>query len=50
MKREPIFGANAKAFFVQAAVAVAVVLLLKWATDGWLLELVRSGVDALIGP
>lgn len=35
-RKEPIFGANAKPFFIQAAVAVVVLCLANWFLRPWL--------------
>lgn len=45
MKREPIFGSNAKAFFIQAAVGIAVVLLLNYFARPWLTEMARTYIN-----
>jgi hypothetical protein len=48
--REPIFGENARLFFIQAAAAVFVTVSLKLIFGDWFLAWIRSGVDAILGP
>ncbi len=49
MKQEPIFGENAKPFFIQAAAAVFVMVSLRLLAGDWFLAWIRSGVDAILG-
>lgn len=50
MKREPVFGDNAKPFFLQAAAAVTVMVSLRLLFGDWFLAWIRSGVEIILGP
>lgn len=51
MKRQPILGPNAKPFFIQLAIGVAVAFTAYFATRGWLPDLIHQGVCTyVIGP